>query len=150
MTKSAAVKETENEMYRLKCLSHPTIDPKFIPKDKLKGSKSNALTESIKRYINRLPLGYAKRTSTEGRVIIKNGKSIRIPSSGAIGAADISAIYNGAAIEIEVKVGKDKQSPGQVRYMQEIQKAKGIYFIARTLDGFLEDWNIIMNRINST
>jgi hypothetical protein len=37
-----------------------------------------------------------------------------------------------------VKYGKDRQSEAQKQYQQKIETAKGIYYIARDFDTFVE------------
>jgi hypothetical protein len=41
-------------------------------------------------------------------------------------------------VKIEVKVGKDRQSDAQKRYQESIERAGGVYLIARDFDSFVE------------
>ena len=52
------------------------------------------------------------------------------------GSADISATIQGKSVKIEIKWGNDRQSPAQVKYQSEIEKAGGIYVIVHTYDQF--------------
>jgi hypothetical protein len=54
------------------------------------------------------------------------------------GSADISATIRGRSVKIEVKVGKDRQSEAQKRYQESIERAGGVYMIARDFDTFVE------------
>jgi hypothetical protein len=54
------------------------------------------------------------------------------------GSADISATIRGRSVKIEVKVGKDRQSDAQKRYQESIERAGGVYLIARDFDSFVE------------
>jgi hypothetical protein len=64
-----------------------------------------------------------------------------VKSNMTRGTADIHAIIKGKAIKIEVKIGKDKQSKYQKVYQQEVEKAGGIYYIAKDFDSFYEWYN---------
>jgi len=62
-----------------------------------------------------------------------------IPGSGTKGTADISATIKGRSVKIEVKIGRDRQSPAQKKYQESVERSGGVYIIARTFEGFL-DW----------
>lgn len=66
------------------------------------------------------------------------GSGKYIPPTMTPGTSDISATINGRSVKIEVKIGRDKQSPAQKRYQEQIENAGGKYCIARTFDGFIE------------
>ncbi len=62
------------------------------------------------------------------------------------GSADISATIKGRSVKIEVKIGKDRQSEAQKRYQEMIERAGGIYIIAKDFDSFVEWYeNFIQN-----
>ena len=44
----------------------------------------------------------------------------------------------GRSVKIEVKIGKDKQSDAQKAYQADVEKAMGIYYIAKDFDTFYE------------
>jgi len=122
--------------------------PDYVVKTKYLDKTANGLTTAIIRWINLN--GYqAERISTTGRYVdnskivtdvlgnrkkIGSGKYIK--GTGTNGSADISATIKGRSIKIEVKIGKDKQSEAQIKYQQMIEKAGGIYFIAKNFDEF--------------
>jgi Holliday junction resolvase len=54
------------------------------------------------------------------------------------GLPDIFACIRGAFVAIEVKAGKDKQSDFQKIVEQEVNGAKGVYFIVRSTDDFID------------
>lgn len=102
---------------------------------------ANAITAAIL-------LGISERFS--GRVVAwRNNRidamakgrcgALRRVSAGINGQADITGILAakvrgeilGVRLEIEVKAGKDTQSPSQVGYMNMIRDHGGIYIIAR-------------------
>lgn len=72
----------------------------------------------------------------------KNGKMRKV-DAGINGQADISGIASipftakdsfGLRLEIEVKVGRDRQSDAQINFQEMILKHGGIYLIARDLE----------------
>lgn len=75
-------------------------------------------------------LGFKKR--------IGSGKWIK--GSGQKGTADMSATIWGKSVKIEVKM-KDCQSPDQIRYQQQIERAGGLYWTVRSFNEFMNYYN---------
>jgi len=122
-----------------------------IPRPKYTDLTSNGLTKCI---IDSIRMnGYqAERISVEGRTIDTRktyidvsgrrktiGNVKRIKASSQIGSADISATINGKSVKIEVKIGRDRQSDEQKLYQESVERAGGIYLIARDFQQFY-DW----------
>lgn len=107
---------------------------------------ANDLTKSIIKYLTYR--GYqAERISSSGRVIKRQGKSIYIPGTSRNGTADISATIAGRSVKIEVKIGRDRQSPDQVSYQREVEAAGGIYYIAKEFQPFYEWVNQLISNL---
>ncbi len=131
---------------------HPNVPPHALPPPRrYEDQTANGLTWCIIDYV-RLCGGQAERISSEGRVIddrktfqdvVGRVKSIggikRVYSSTQRGTADISATIKGRSVKVEVKVGKDRQSPKQKEYQQQVERAGGLYFIAKDFQRFF-DW----------
>ena len=133
--------------WQIRC-ANTRMRPDYVVKTKYSDKTANGLTKAIISWINLN--GYqAERISTTGRYVdnskivtdvlgnrkkIGSGKYIK--GTGTNGSADISATIKGKSIKIEVKIGKDKQSEAQIKYQQMIEKAGGIYFIAKNFDDF--------------
>jgi len=133
--------------WQIRC-ANTRMRPDYVVKTIFIDKTANGLTTAIIRWI--ILNGYqAERISTTGRWIdnskivtdvlgnrkkIGSGKYIK--GTGTNGSADISATIKGKSIKIEVKIGKDKQSEAQIKYQQMIEKAGGIYFIAKNFDDF--------------
>ncbi|WP_286855988.1 MULTISPECIES: hypothetical protein [unclassified Proteiniphilum] len=128
-------------------------DQPYLVKRKYSDRSANELTKSIIAYI-RLLGGQAERINTTGRVIDGRktytdvlghrrtiGSTKWIPGTGTAGSADISATINGKSVKIEVKYGRDRQSEAQKRYQAEIERAGGIYYVAKTFDDFFHWYN---------
>lgn len=127
---------------------HFSIKPS---KTKYTDKTANGLTKCIIRYV--CLLGYqAERVSSMGRVIgttevrrsdagynYRVGKVKYIPGTSKNGTADISATIKGRSVKIEVKIGRDRQSAAQKNYQQEVERAGGIYYIAKDFQSF-HDW----------
>lgn len=133
--------------WQIRC-SESRMPPEYIIRTKFTDRTANGLTKAIVKWINLN--GYqAERISTSGRWVdnskvvtdvlgnqkkIGSGKYIK--GSGTKGSADISATIKGKSIKIEVKIGKDKQSEAQIEYQKAIERAGGIYFIAKDFTSF--------------
>jgi hypothetical protein len=106
--------------------------PKFTDKT------ANGLTRCIITFI-RLNGWQAERINTMGRQIkAKSGRMVYIKTTGSKGSADISAVINGLAVKIEVKIGRDRQSDKQQQYQQAVESAGGVYYIAHNYQAFRE------------
>jgi hypothetical protein len=122
---------------------HPSFPEAYFVKKKWDDKTANGLTKAITSFIQFN--GYqAERIKTMG-VARENkrtdGKVIGVTwtkGTTTAGSADISATIRGRSVKIEVKVGKDRQSDAQKRYQESIERAGGVYLIARDFDSFVE------------
>jgi hypothetical protein len=139
------MKEMELEAHRLK---YPSINPEYIPLTNWNDNSANNLTKCIIFWINATG-GQAERISNQGqyrmgnKIKNPNGTTTQLagkwtPGQGTKGTADISATIRGRSVKIEVKYGKDRQSDAQKQYQEDIERAGGVYIIARDMDQFLE------------
>lgn len=149
--KSLAVKLLEELSTNEARLKYPTV-PYLAPRT-YRDDTANGLTNCIIQFI-RLNFGQAERISTTGRRIDQRytfedvtgksrtiGGSHWIPGTGCNGSADISATIAGRSVKIEVKIGRDFQSEAQKQYQQAVEKAGGLYVIAKDFAGFYEWYN---------
>lgn len=97
---------------------------------------ANGLTKSIIDWI-RFNGGDAQRINCVGTVREIKGVTRWTHSGMRLGTADIHAIIAGRAVSIEVKVGKDRMSDHQFKERERVEKAGGLYFVARSMDEFL-------------
>jgi hypothetical protein len=153
----AVKKEYKAMLHELKlqryAITHPNYPQDYIPKTMYKDSTANGLTRAICDYINYN--GYqAERINTMGTAREKKttaGKVIGVTwtkGTSTAGSADISATIKGRSVKIEVKIGKDRQSDAQKRYQENIEKAGGIYIIAKDFDSFVEWYNQFIESCN--
>lgn len=134
---------------------YPAVPEYAIPKPKYNDHTANGLTKCIIDFIQ-LKGGQAERISCTGRILDCRKKHIDvvgfhrtigsvtwIPSSMQPGTADISGVYRGISIKVEVKVGRDQQSLSQVTYQHQVESAGGLYFVAQDFDSFYNWFNHI-------
>lgn len=138
-TQSAAIKLLIAADLEARKLLHPTVP--YMYANKFSDKNANELTKCIKRCLQ-LEGQQVERVGSEGRMVKDDfGNWKRIKSSGKKGTADVSATIWGRSVKIEVKcfyTGDDTQNPDQKKYQAEVERAKGVYVIARTFEGFLE------------
>ena len=131
---------------------YPNIPEHAMPSVKYSDKTANGLTKCIIDFLNLS--GYqAERINTMGRPI-DNRKQVtdvlgRVKTIGSMtwgkstarkGSADISATIKGKSVKIEVKIRKDKQSDDQKEYQAEVERAGGIYIIAKTFEDFYKKY----------
>jgi hypothetical protein len=140
-------KENKQRLEALKLANdierHPSFPEAYFVKKKWDDKTANGLTKAITSFIQFNGF-QAERINTMG-VARENkrtdGKVIGVTwtkGTTTAGSADISATIRGRSVKIEVKVGKDRQSDAQKRYQESIERAGGVYMIARDFDTFVE------------
>lgn len=136
---------------------HPTINPSYLTIRKYSDKSANGLTRCIIDFLN-FSGHHAERINNMGRPIDNTkivvnvlGQKRRIGSmkwgkgSGEKGTADISVtLKGGRSVKVEVKIGRDRQSPEQVRYQYNIEQAGGIYIIATSFEGFYKQYCLLV------
>ena len=147
--KPQAVKELEEVADIENQRKHPHTPAKYLAKSKYRDDTANGLTRCIIDFI-KLNGGQAERINTIGIPVDRRrevtdvlGHSRTIGSiewrtgGGTVGSADISATIRGRSVKIEVKVGRDRQSPAQREYQRQVEQSGGLYYIARNFTDFL-------------
>ncbi len=115
----------------------PLVPPHARKKPVFRDNTANELTRSIIAFLGTIG-GQAERINNMGRQITNGSKTKWVYGTGKNGTADISATWEGKSIKIEVKATKgEKQSESQKQYQESIEKAGGIYLIARSFEGFV-------------
>lgn len=118
---------------------YPNVPDVAIPKPNYKANTTNGMTRMIIDFI-RYSGGFAERVNRMGfRTKTKTGREIWVSGGGTNGTADISAVLpGGRSARIEVKAGRDRIRPDQVRYAERVTRAGALYFVARSFDDFYE------------
>ncbi|HBE42433.1 MAG TPA: hypothetical protein DDW27_14760 [Bacteroidales bacterium] len=131
---------------------HPTL-PEYARHIKPYSDKTaNGLTRAIIDFL-RFSGWQAERINCTGRLLDntkvftdtvgftrKIGSVKWLPTSGEKGTSDISAVINGRAVKIEVKM-RDRQSEDQKSYQLKIENAGGYYWLVRSFDEFMKFYN---------
>lgn len=132
---------------------YPNVPEIALPKIEYNQNSANGLTRCIIDFLN-LSGHQAERINTMGRMLDNRktytdvigrtktiGSTKYIPTTGTKGSADISATINGRSVKIEVKYGKDRQSKDQKTYQEQVERAGGVYYIAKDFDSFYAWFN---------
>ena len=102
-------------------------------------SAMTAASELTNRIIHEIYTtgGFAWRAESVG--VIDKARGI-MRTSPKKGVADILACFKGLLFCIEVKIGKDTQSPEQQGFQANIQHVGGAYFLAKDFETFQQWW----------
>ena len=149
------LREAQMRAHRIK---YPTFDERLRTVPNMTDNSANGLTKCIITFL-KCEGHQAERINTMG-TYRKGSKTINFwtgkvtetgggytPTTGTRGSADISATIHGRSVKIEVKYGKDRMSEYQKAYQADIERAGGVYVVARTFDDFLEWYDSFMGRI---
>ena len=99
---------------------------------------ANGLTSFITKFL--FHMGHrATRINVMGRKL--GNKFIR--STTRKGTADISATINGRSVMLEIKVGKDKPRPKQLKEQELERKAGGVFEFVGTPEQFFEIYDLL-------
>lgn len=145
-----------SEFYRMQVeditINHPLVSYPDSFLKKYKFATHNGLKQAIKHFI-KLRGGQCEVINTMGRMIDQRktyrdvlgrtcqiGSMQYIPTTGTKGSSDLSALFRGRTLKIEIKVGRDVQREDQVKYQKSIEAAGGTYRIIRSFDEFYDWW----------
>lgn len=112
---------------------YPNFPLSAMPKPNYQCNSTNGLTACIVDFI-RFNGGYVARTNTTG--IMRAGKWTK--GGGTKGAADLNCVINGQSVQVEIKFGKDTIRPAQVKQMEKVRAAGGIFYVATDLASFYQ------------
>lgn len=131
---------------------HPSIPEHAFPRPKYSDRTANGLTKCIVDYINLIG-GMAERRNSMGRYLqpktytnvfgkkVQLGKGKYIPTTGRKGTSDISGVFKGVPLAVEVKIGKDRMSNPQEVYKAHFETAGGWFCIARSFEQFYNEFS---------
>ncbi len=99
---------------------------------------STGLTECLLDFLNNVKAQQAERFHSAGIPYIdrKTGEQRFGKPKTTSGSSDIHSTINGRSVKIEIKIGTDRQSKEQKAYQLQVEKAGGIYYIARDFASF--------------
>ncbi len=133
---------------KFKDMPHCETRKELFPTKPFTEKGANELTRAIEAFI-RYTGNYADRINNTGIYDTKLKKFRR--SNTRRGIADIMASkrvehqgkFFAITVAIEIKFGNDKLSEFQLRMKDDIERAGGVYLVARTWSQFVTDWNNI-------
>jgi hypothetical protein len=149
-----SLKDLSEQLWVIDC-SKTKMPPDYVVRTKFSDKTANGLTKAIITFL-KLHGCQAERISNTGRYIddtrivtdvigfkrkIGSGKYIK--GTGTNGTADISATIRGKSVKIEVKIGKDRQSDAQKKYQDDIERAGGLYWIAKDFESFITQYTLL-------
>ena len=144
--KPQAVKDLERQALDHFRREHPDFPEYAIPSQFYRDDTANGLTRCVIDFI-RYNGGQAERIATTGMPEQRGGRIVWRKSNATKGSADISATIAGRSVKIEVKIGLDRQSEAQRRYQATVERAGGLYFIAKDFTSFIEWYSKTFNRV---
>lgn len=124
-------------------------DGHFIEPDKFPDNSANGITNYIEDFLG-WSGHFANRTGNEGRVIIKDGEPLRIPSASKNGMQDIDINLKhpahpfGIPWKCEVKAEGDTVKKHQEKFGKKVVKTGGHYSVVRSVDDFLMQFDQLM------
>ena len=137
-------------IHQQKFKDHPHCETRkeLFPTRPFTEKGANELTRSIEAFI-RYTGNYADRINNTG-IYDPKTKEFRRANTRR-GIADVMATKRiehqgrvfAITVAIEIKYGNDKLSEYQLRIKDDIERAGGLYLVARTWDQFINDWNKI-------
>ena len=143
--KPQAVKDLERLAFDHFRREYPNFPVYAIPPRSYRDDTANGLTRCVVDFI-RYNGGQAERINTTGMPEQRGGRIIWRKSNTTKGSADISATIAGRSVKIEVKIGPDRQSEAQRCYQADIERASGLYFIAKDFTSFVEWYSATFKR----
>lgn len=137
--KDTALKELQRVVNDAKRKRHPSVPDHALPRTRYSDKDANGLTKCVVDFVNLQPACLAWRSGNAPVFDAKIGQH----RAGNVrkGVADVTAIRQGRAWQIEVKVGADRLSDHQKKFAAEVEAAGGIYCVATSFEGFVRRWN---------
>lgn len=132
--KPNSIKEFELEHKRW-YYSNRNIPVELQTKSSFRDDTGNALSKIILEWL-RVHDHFGARINTQGNYSPKLKRFIK--SGSTVGMADLTAVIAGKHISIEVKAGRDRARPEQLKIRNQIQSAGGIYIFVHSFDDFLQ------------
>ena len=144
--KPQAVKDLEQLALEHFRREHPNFPEYAIAPQSYRDDTANGLTRCVVDFI-RYNGGQAERINTTGMPEQRGGRIVWRKSNTTKGSADISATIAGRSVKIEVKIDADRQSETQRCYQADIERAGGLYFIAKDFTSFVEWYDANFRRV---
>ncbi|MBR6018096.1 MAG: hypothetical protein IK073_05700 [Paludibacteraceae bacterium] len=136
--KPQALIDFENEYNARKAARLSRIPPECRVRTIFRDDTANGLTRAIIAHLQ-MHGHFASRVNTTG--IYDQRRGLWRSTAARRGLADISAVINGRAVQLEIKAGKDKPRSDQMQVQAEVQAAGGIYEFVHNFTEYIELYN---------
>lgn len=133
--KPAPLVEFENEYNEAQALKYPNIPPECRARTKFSDKDANSLTRAIIAHLS-FHGYFAARVNSTG--VYDQRRGLWRVSNARRGLADISAVINGKAVQLEIKAGNDRPRTEQMRVQREVQAAGGVYEFVHNFTEYIE------------
>ena len=143
-TKSKALAELEELDQEAKKQKYPNVPDHCRAKTRHSEATANGLTKSVLTWLQ-LNGHYCSRIQSQGQWNQKLGRFTK--STVRKGIGDVMAVIDGKTVMIEIKVGRDKLSPAQIKTQSDVERSGGIYWQIRTFDQFMTFYKLITNKV---
>ena len=114
-------------------MSHPRPRPPTKPKRKAAADSEAAIQKHIINYLTRI--GAVVLRTNSGQIATATGHTIRL---GAAGTSDLTVLYRGVWYSIEVKKPGNVATALQSAYLERVNTAGGVGFVATSLDEVMQ------------
>jgi len=140
------IKDLNTYLFEIKRRDNPNFPEHALVPVKHSDKTANGLEKAIVAFLQ--AEGWqAERIKNTGRYVDesytyvnvmgqtrKAGTGRYIKGTGTNGSADLSATIKGRSVKVEVKINKDRQSEVQRKYQADIERAGGVYVIAKDFE----------------
>lgn len=133
--KPDCVKRLENDFFSWK-YRNSTIPPQCRVKPHFRDDTANGLTKCIEAWA-RINGAFSQRQNSEGQYDSRLGRWRK--SGTTKGIADVQLTYRGKTLNLEIKIGKDRQSDVQKDVEARLLRAGGHYAIIKCYEDFLNE-----------
>ncbi len=135
--KPESVKNLENDYYCFK-YRNSSIPVQYRFKRSFRDDTANGLAACIEAWA-KINGAFYQRQNSQGRY--DSRLKMWRKSGTTKGIADVQVTYKGKTFNLEIKIGKDRQSEVQKQAEAKIKSAGGHYSIVRNFNDFLEEIN---------
>jgi hypothetical protein len=120
--------------YNYKRDLYKSVPAHAMPKARFSDKDTNSLTKAVLRWLE-LNGHYCSRIQSQGQY----NPTLKLWTKSTVkrGIADILTIIAGQTVMIEIKCGRDKQSPYQKETQIEVEQSGGTYLIVKSFDEFM-------------
>lgn len=125
---------------------YPSVPAHAMPLKSYSDKTANGLATAILDFCGNTPGVFAVRNGSEGRYrpgevvtdVIGRQRQMKgtwLPGHKT-GSADVEITIGGRIYNVEIKIGEDRQRPDQVKYMNNVRAAGGVYEIVKSWEEF--------------